>query len=231
MANRTIVQSEAVWNGVLELGGIRAEAEFEIFNSGGSWEFLFGKPLLQHFKALHDFNTDIVTIRSACESVILCNTAEGNTPTAPIGVSLTLDVEQQEISVGGSSGMNPPLRQVSHTDVSGTLVQNDKLDIFLGYANKTVEAVGEDTTHADKEHTQDEEEPMKPDRNSESWESQDEEQGMNQGGGSTPPSREVLNQSTASEDVKETDNIHATASEVVVDIERNPTPAESVHAH
>jgi len=72
---------------------------------------------------------------------------------------------------------------------------------------------------------------MKPDGNSESWKSQDEEQGTNQGGGSTPPSREVPNQSPASEDVKETDNIHATASEVIVDIERNPTPAESVHAH
>ena len=124
MANRTIIQSEAVWNGVLELGGIRAEAEFEIFDSRGSWEFLFRKPLLHRFRALHDFDTDTVTIRSACESVILCNTTRGNTPTAQIGVSLTLDVEQQEISAGGSLGMNPPQRQVSHTDVSEPLVQD-----------------------------------------------------------------------------------------------------------
>jgi len=214
MVNGTIVQSEAVWNGVLELGGIQEEAEFKIFDSRGSWEFLFRKPLLHHFRALHDFTTDTVTIQSACESVILHNTAGGNTPTAQIGISLTLDVEQQEISAGGSLGVNPPPRQVSHTDVSEPLVQNNELDSFLGY-----------------EHTQDKEELMKLDGNSESWKSQDEEQGMNQGGGSTPPLREVPNQSPPSEDIKETDDIHATASEVVVDIERNPAPAKSVHAH
>ena len=62
VANGVIVPSHAVWSGVLELGGLRAQGEFEIFDSGGGWEFLFGKPLLHHFKALHDFNTDTVTI-------------------------------------------------------------------------------------------------------------------------------------------------------------------------
>jgi len=45
---------------------------------------------------------------------------------APVGNSLTLNVEQEENSVGGSSGMNPPPRQVLHMGVSDILVQNDK---------------------------------------------------------------------------------------------------------
>jgi len=62
MANGVIVPSQVVWKGVLELGGLQAEGEFEVFDSGGGWEFLFRKPLLHRFKALHDFGTDTVTI-------------------------------------------------------------------------------------------------------------------------------------------------------------------------
>ena len=64
MANGVIVPSQAVWKGVLELGGLRAEEEFEVFDSGGGWEFLFGKPLLHCFKALHDFEADTHGCRS-----------------------------------------------------------------------------------------------------------------------------------------------------------------------
>ncbi|KIJ93200.1 hypothetical protein K443DRAFT_61579, partial [Laccaria amethystina LaAM-08-1] len=102
VANGVIVPSQAMWSGVLELGGLRAEGEFEIFDSGGGWEFLFGKPLLHNFKALHDFETDTVTIRSIHQSVTLHNNAGENSPIATTGISLTLDVKQREISVGGS---------------------------------------------------------------------------------------------------------------------------------
>ena len=49
MANGTVVQSQAIWKGTLELKGIRVEGEFEVFDSGGGWTFLFGKPLLRRF--------------------------------------------------------------------------------------------------------------------------------------------------------------------------------------
>ena len=64
MANGIIVPLQGVWKGQLELGGLQSEGEFEVFDSGGSWEFLFGKPLLRCFNATHDFNTDTVTIRT-----------------------------------------------------------------------------------------------------------------------------------------------------------------------
>jgi len=62
MANRIIIQSQAVWKGMLELKGIHIEGEFEVFNSGGGWKFLFGKPLLRCFQAVHNFDTDMVSI-------------------------------------------------------------------------------------------------------------------------------------------------------------------------
>ena len=49
MGNRTIVPSLATWKGKMRLGKVTAEGEFEVMNSGGSWAFLLGKPLLRSF--------------------------------------------------------------------------------------------------------------------------------------------------------------------------------------
>ena len=51
MGNGTIVPSLAVWKGRMKLGGVTIEGEFEVFDSGGSWAFLLGKPLLKLFQA------------------------------------------------------------------------------------------------------------------------------------------------------------------------------------
>jgi hypothetical protein len=45
MGNGVIVPSLAMWNGKLRLGRITVEGTFEVFDSGGSWAFLVGKPL------------------------------------------------------------------------------------------------------------------------------------------------------------------------------------------
>ena len=122
---------------------MRAEGEFKIF-SGGGWEFLFGKPLLHHFKALHNFNTDTVVIQSAHKSITLHNDAGKNAPTTPKGVSLMIDVEQQKDLVGGSSDVNPPSRQVPYTDISGSEVQNDKLGFISGDTDVLLREADED---------------------------------------------------------------------------------------
>ena len=62
MANVIIVHLQGVWKGQLPLGGLQSEGEFEVFDSGSDWEFLFGKLLLCCFNETHDFNTDTVTI-------------------------------------------------------------------------------------------------------------------------------------------------------------------------
>ncbi|KAJ3902106.1 hypothetical protein F5879DRAFT_991305 [Lentinula edodes] len=39
------------------------EGGFEVFDSGGSWNFLFGKPLLEKFAAVHDYQKDSILLR------------------------------------------------------------------------------------------------------------------------------------------------------------------------
>jgi hypothetical protein len=62
MANGVIVPSDGAWTGSITVKGVRREGTFEIFDSGGGWEFLFGKPLQAAFGAIHDYRRDIVDI-------------------------------------------------------------------------------------------------------------------------------------------------------------------------
>lgn len=73
MANGAIVGAIAVWEGELEIGGIKAQGSFEVFDSGDSWEFLFGKPLLAAFNSIHEYKTDTVTVESRGITAILKN--------------------------------------------------------------------------------------------------------------------------------------------------------------
>ncbi|KAG1734563.1 hypothetical protein EDD22DRAFT_787862, partial [Suillus occidentalis] len=62
MANGNIIDAEAKWSGTIEINGIQADGNFEVFDSGGGWAFLFGKPLLQSFQANHDYKVNSITI-------------------------------------------------------------------------------------------------------------------------------------------------------------------------
>jgi hypothetical protein len=42
VANRVIVRSKARWEGEIEVNGVRTNVGFEVFDSGGRWDFLFG---------------------------------------------------------------------------------------------------------------------------------------------------------------------------------------------
>ncbi|KAJ6599397.1 hypothetical protein B0H10DRAFT_2231366 [Mycena sp. CBHHK59/15] len=59
MANRVIVPSQGAWHGTITVEGVRRKGAFEIFDSGGGWQFLFGKPLQT---AVHDYKRDVVDI-------------------------------------------------------------------------------------------------------------------------------------------------------------------------
>lgn len=60
MVNGNIVNLIGCWKGTVELEGITVTGSFEIFDSGGGWDFLFGKRLMTVFKAVHDYATDEV---------------------------------------------------------------------------------------------------------------------------------------------------------------------------
>ncbi|TFY74871.1 hypothetical protein EWM64_g9142, partial [Hericium alpestre] len=115
MANGTKVVSEAVWHGRIELGDVGVEGSFEVFDSGGGWAFLFGKPLLKAFNAIHDYGTDSVEVRGSDNHTATFS----NQLRAPLyrrmhetrGINLLLDWKQHNEFAGGD---NPPSRRVSH---------------------------------------------------------------------------------------------------------------------
>ena len=110
------------------LGGIEFEGEFEVFNSKGGWAFLFGKLLMRKAWAIHDFEADVVKIRSESGTITLTNqiNEEAAEHAIALGVSLTLDAKQWGTIKGGPSGQNPPSRQVSGSQPKTTTDQIDK---------------------------------------------------------------------------------------------------------
>jgi hypothetical protein len=122
MGNGMIVPSLAVWHGKMQLGNTTVEGEVEVFDSGGSWAFLLGKPMLRQFQATQAYGPDTVSIRSpegkteTLRNEITTLKAGGDKP----GVNLTLDVKQYGIAVGGSSEMKPPPREVPHNSFTKT---------------------------------------------------------------------------------------------------------------
>lgn len=62
MADGRLVQSQGMWIGEVEVEGLRRSGSFEVFDSGGAWSLLFGKPLLAAFDAFHGYGLDEVHI-------------------------------------------------------------------------------------------------------------------------------------------------------------------------
>ncbi|KAG6839380.1 hypothetical protein C0991_003172 [Blastosporella zonata] len=62
MADGKLVPAQAKWTGLVEVGDVRIKASFEVFDSGGSWSFLFGKPLIWLFDTAHFYRRNIVEI-------------------------------------------------------------------------------------------------------------------------------------------------------------------------
>ncbi|KAK7451694.1 hypothetical protein VKT23_012373 [Stygiomarasmius scandens] len=67
MADGRVVPAIASWSGSVRLKGIEVEGSFEVFDSGGSWSLLFGKPLLEKFKAVHEYEGDTIHITNGKE--------------------------------------------------------------------------------------------------------------------------------------------------------------------
>ena len=116
MGNGMIVPSLATWRGKVRLGKTTVEGEFEVFDSGGSWAFLLGKPLLRSFRAEQNYERDIVSIcdRNNKKETLLNEIKQPRVGGDKPGVNLTLDVKQHETTTGGSSETNPPLREVQY---------------------------------------------------------------------------------------------------------------------
>jgi hypothetical protein len=121
MANGTIINSKAKWSGMIKLNVVRAEGQFEVFNSAGGWAFLFSKPMLTTFNAIHDYTTDSITVSDAVRSTVLQNTVLAPSRLHQVGEnsSLTTDIKQQEAAMGGTVQSPPRVTKPSETPPMG----------------------------------------------------------------------------------------------------------------
>ena len=71
MADGNIVKPIAVWKGKMEIEGVKVFGSFEVFDSGGNWDFLLGKPLLTSFHAIHEYTSDTISISNNGTSALL----------------------------------------------------------------------------------------------------------------------------------------------------------------
>ncbi|KAF8228766.1 hypothetical protein L208DRAFT_1130319, partial [Tricholoma matsutake] len=72
MADSRLVPS-AGWTGSVTAGDVSHGGTFEVFDSNGAWSVLFGKPLLKQFKAVHDYDLDVIRIPKGDKWVVLQN--------------------------------------------------------------------------------------------------------------------------------------------------------------
>jgi hypothetical protein len=78
-------------------GGQTVDGSFEVFPSGSGWSLLFGKPLLQELKAIHNYKNDTLvipfngewtTLTNECAKVPVAETSTGDSANV-----LMMDVE------------------------------------------------------------------------------------------------------------------------------------------
>ena len=125
MANGVKVPSVGTWMGTVAWAGVQREAAFEIFPSGGEWSFLLGKPWLEEFGAMHNFqpNVDCITITDGDRQVRVPN-ERGTTRDTIASAYLTLDVkvapqalqQPHNHTVEESSCPTTPTSDEPHTD-------------------------------------------------------------------------------------------------------------------
>lgn len=109
MANGAIIQSEMVWRGEVIIRGVKAHREFEVLRSGGRWKFLLRKPMLQAFKAIHNYKSNEVQILGTGGTTTLYNQTPNNS---------TINIDEPGVQTLGKSGLrmggaDPPSRQVN----------------------------------------------------------------------------------------------------------------------
>ncbi|KAF8240926.1 hypothetical protein L208DRAFT_1230714 [Tricholoma matsutake] len=73
MADGRLVPSAGTWTGSVTAADVSHRGTFEVFDSNGAWSVLFGKPLLKKFKAVHDYDLDIIRIPKDGNWVMLQN--------------------------------------------------------------------------------------------------------------------------------------------------------------
>lgn len=102
---------------MIEIEGVQAKGEFEVFDSGGGWVILFGKLMLQTFKATHKYETGTIIITDQYKKVTIHNQIM-NMPNEE--VSLMLDNKQWRNTMRGGIEMLPSRQVLTTLSSNGT---------------------------------------------------------------------------------------------------------------
>ena len=106
MANGSRVPLAGRWVGDVYLGTQMVKSSFKVFPSGGGWSLLFGKPLLEQFRAVHDYENDTIHIpKDNRESETITNST-----------SKTPEYHTERRAQHNQGECKPPSRQVSSPD-------------------------------------------------------------------------------------------------------------------
>jgi hypothetical protein len=110
MVNGVLIPSNGSWSGVVVIGNVQTTRTFEIFASGGVWNILFGKPMLQAFNAIHKYTTNTITLHSSDSKSTLVIQNE-NPDKLPLAKSLQKPkVAVVQVSNMGEHDFASPLR-------------------------------------------------------------------------------------------------------------------------
>jgi len=161
------------------MGSIRdveIKGSFLVFDSGGGWAFLLGKPLLTALRAVHDYGEDVIKIRDNKTQVTLINQYHDQTHSRVIGNGKpTLDIKQvtQQHEYEYTKQMQiPRIKSNKHPDVTNKTIVERAVPTYISetsipftrrtdpfnprrveYIIKSVK-VGENTTRGEKEQVE-----------------------------------------------------------------------------
>ena len=114
MVNGSRIPSAERWVGDVYLGTQMVKSSFEVFPSGGGWSLLFGKPLLEQFRAMHDYENDIIHIpKDNRESETIANST-----------LKTPEYYTERCAQHNQGECKPPSRQISSPDFTKSELVN-----------------------------------------------------------------------------------------------------------
>jgi hypothetical protein len=73
MADGSEVPSQGIWTGTFQWNKAKIRTSFEVFDSGGAWPMLIGKPLLEQLSAVHDYTNDTIIIPREPQPITIKN--------------------------------------------------------------------------------------------------------------------------------------------------------------
>lgn len=102
VANGAKQRSMGTWTGTVHVGGTESNSPFEVFDCADAFDVILGKPWLKQMRAVHDYETDVITLRGPNRTETIINQAEehqGIPPPEVLAVTettTTQDVEAED---------------------------------------------------------------------------------------------------------------------------------------